>query len=49
MTPELIKQADLELQYAKTNRDRIEQIYQKIQEENGGTIPPPYYPGVSPK
>jgi hypothetical protein len=47
MTPELIKQADLELQYARTNRDRIEKLYQQIREENGGTIPPPYYPGVS--
>jgi len=47
MTPELIQQSDLELQYAKGNRDRIEQIYQKIREENEGTIPPPYYPGVS--
>lgn len=47
MTPELIQQSDLELQYTKTNRGRIEQIYQRIQEENGGTIPPPYYPGVS--
>jgi len=49
MTPELIKQTDLELEYAKTNRARIDQIYQKIQEENDGTIPPPYYPGVSPE
>jgi hypothetical protein len=47
MTPELIQQSDLELQYARTNRDRIQQIYQKIQEQNGGTIPAPYYPGVS--
>ena len=46
MTPELIQQSDSELQYAKTNRERIEEIYKKIQEENGGTIPPPYYPGV---
>jgi hypothetical protein len=47
MTPELIQQSDLELQYAKTNRDRIEQIYRTIQEENDGTIPTPCYAGGS--
>jgi hypothetical protein len=46
MTPELIQQSDSELQNAKTKRDRIEQIYRQIQEENGGAIPPPYYAGV---
>jgi hypothetical protein len=47
MTPELIRQSDEQIQFAKTRRDRIENIYQQIKKENDGTIPPPYYPGVS--
>lgn len=43
MTPELIQQADEQIQFAKANRDRIEEIYKKIEEENGGTIPSPCY------
>lgn len=46
MTSELKKQADSELQYAKMHRDRIEEIYQKILEDNDGTIPTPNYPGI---
>lgn len=46
MTAELKKQADSELQYAKMHRDRIEEIYQEILEDNDGTIPPPNYPGI---
>jgi hypothetical protein len=47
MTPELVQQSDEQIQFAKTNRDRIEEIYQRIRKENDGAIPPPYYPGVS--
>lgn len=43
MTPELIQQSDEQILFAKTNRDRIEEIYKKIQEENDGTIPTPCY------
>lgn len=43
MTPELIQQSDEQIHFAKTNRDRIEEIYKKIQEENDGTIPSPCY------
>jgi len=43
MTPELIQQSDEQILFAKTNRDRIEEIYNKIQEENDGTIPTPCY------
>ena len=39
MTPELIQQANSEIQYAKRNRAQVERYYQELLKKHGGTIP----------
>jgi hypothetical protein len=43
MTPELIKESDKEMEYLKSNRNHVEEMYQKILALYGGIIPPLRY------
>jgi hypothetical protein len=40
MTPELIKEGERGMEYLKSNRDHVEEMFQKILELYRGIIPP---------